>query len=152
MTTYYHVTPHTRLRSILQKGILPSRRRQWQNYMGSRLGQTGMVYLFNNFDSAIQVAAKLEWGLKSEKRKITAVDILELQTDAPVEDDDNIEAQMDGKGKWLKTPTVIPPTAIKQIIPLTLQMTRDFIARRNAPPVVEPKPETTPPRMAANLR
>src|SRR3954466_9897174 len=80
MATYWHVTPHTRLRKILAMGILPSRRRQWPNYMGTRLGQTGMVYLFSNIDSAIHFASKLEWGLKAEKRKSTQVDILELQT------------------------------------------------------------------------
>jgi hypothetical protein len=145
----------------MEKGIVPSRRRQWKNYMGARLGETKMIYLFSNFDSAIHFAAKLEWGLKSEKRKVTQVDILELQTDAPVKPDDNIEGQLDGRrGTWWKTSYPIPPQAIVRVIPLTLQMTRDFIARRDgqlpANPADEaqpelngnaqPNPENTPPQ------
>ncbi len=148
MRTYWHVTPDTRLKSIMAQGIVPSRRRQWKNYMGARLGETKMVYLFSNFDSAIQFAAKLEWGLKSEKRRNTKVDILELQTDAPVAPDDNIEGQLDGRGgTWWKTSRPIPPQSIVKVIPLTLQMTRDFIARRDgrmpASPVDQPA-ETQP--------
>jgi hypothetical protein len=130
-TTFWHVTPHTRLKSIMSEGIRPSRRRQWTNHVGGRLGQTGMVYLFANFDSAIQLAARLEWGLMSEKRKITQVDILEIQGNFPVEPDPNIEAQLDGTGKWWMTPKLISPTAIKRVIPLTLEMKREFIARRD---------------------
>jgi hypothetical protein len=142
-TRYYHVTPHTRLKSILQQGILPSRRRQWKNYMGTQLGETKMVYLFNNLDSAIQFAAKLEWGLISEKRKVTAVDILEIQANLPVEADMNIEAQMDGAGKWLKTNRPVPAAAIRRVIPLTLDMKRDFIARRDGRSAApQPEPET----------
>lgn len=133
MQTYYHVTPDTRLKKIMMMGIKPSRRRQWSNHMGARLGQTGMVYLFTDLDQAIRFAAKLEWGLKSEKRKATNVDILELITNAPVEPDDNIEAQLDGGGHWWKTKHLIPPQAIRRVIPLTRDMTRDYIARRDRP-------------------
>jgi len=129
--TYYHVTPDTRLKKIMMMGIKPSRRRQWSNHMGARLGQTGMVYLFTDLDQAIRFAAKLQWGLKSEKRKSTDVDILELITNAPVEPDDNIEAQLEGGGHWWKTKHLIPPQAIRRVIPLTGEMTRDLIARRN---------------------
>lgn len=148
MRTYWHVTPHTRLKSIMQDGIRPSRRRQWKNYLGARLGQTGMVYMFTNFDSAIQFGAKLEWSLKMEKRRVTQVDILEVQTNAPTENDMNVEAQLDGVGKWVMTPSAIPPSQIIKVIPLTLQMTRDFIARRDgrSPAGQENAPQPAPTR------
>ena len=101
--TYWHVTPHTRLQKIMAMGIVPSRRRQWKNHAGGRLGQTKMIYLFSNFDAAIRFAAKLEWGLKSEGRKSTQVDILEMTTNVPVKPDDHIEAQLEGGG-WWRTP------------------------------------------------
>lgn len=101
--------------------------------MGARVGETKKVYLFDNFDSAIQFAARLEWGLAGEKRKVTQVDILEIQTDVPLEPDDHIESQLDPHGKWWKTSKPIPPNAIVNITPLSGQMKKDYIARRDGP-------------------
>jgi hypothetical protein len=140
-TTFWHVTPHTRLKSIFEKGLLPSRRRQWSNHVGGRLGETKMIYLFSDFDSAINLAARLEWGLKSGNRKVPQVDILEIRGNIPVTPDDNIEAQLAGGGKWWKTRYAIPPQMIVNVIPLTLPMTRDYIARRDRP-ATNPTPET----------
>lgn len=131
ITTFWHVTPHTRLKSIMTQGLVPSRRRQWKNVMGARVGETKKVYLFDNFDSAVQFASRLEWGLAGEKRKVTQVDILELQTDVPLEPDDHIESQLDPHGQWWKTAKPIPPNAIVKITPLTREMKKDYIARRD---------------------
>lgn len=133
MGTWYHATRHIRLKSILATGLRPSRRRQWKNKLGGRLGETGMVYLMSTMDAAIHFAAKLEWELKDAKKNDVQIDIITVQGEIPVQQDPHIESQMNGN-TWFMTPMHIPPEMIKQVTPLTLQMTRDYIARRDGRP------------------
>jgi len=104
-------------------------RRQWSNKFGAKLGQK-KIYLFSDLDAAIQMASRVEWGLKSEKRRNTQADIIELETAVPVEPDPHVESQI-APGKWWMTSEPIPPDAIRRVIPLTSQMKQDFIARRD---------------------
>lgn len=129
--TFYHCTPHTRVASILRTGLGLGRRRQWKNVMGRTLGSVQHVYLFSDLDAAIQLAARLEWGMISLNRRSTQIDILEIHTDAPVVPDPNLESQL-RPGTWWMTDHEIPPDQIVKVIPLTLQMKRDFIARRDS--------------------
>lgn len=126
---YWHITPHTRTPKILKDGIQPGKRPQWKNVFGGRQGHRGFIYIFSSFDMAIQFASRLEWEIRDAKNN--AVDIIEVDVEFDVEEDPHSENHMNGK-TWWRTPHAIQPDSIRKVIPLTLKMRQDFIARRNS--------------------
>jgi hypothetical protein len=125
VTTYYHVTPHSRTPKILKEGLVTGKPRMWKNQLGKSIGEKNRIYLFSDLDSAIQFAFRYQWDTKKP------ADILRIEVDIPdLETDPHVESQMNG-GKWKMTSQSIPPDKIKEVIPLTQEMVRDFIKRRD---------------------
>jgi hypothetical protein len=107
--------------------LVPGKKSQWNNAYGATLGSRKKIYLFSSLDPAIQLASRMEWGIKKP------VDILVIEFTPPdLEPDPSLEANMEHPGTWWMTSTVVPPTAIKQVLPLTMEMKRDYIKRRDA--------------------
>ena len=121
---YYHTTLKSRIAKIKKEGLLIGKRRLWNNAFGAKLGNNKQLYLFSSFDEAIQWAGKMEWHLE---QKIVIIELENLKNTLP---DNNGEMQLSYKTAC-SIDYNISKNGIKKIIPLTLELTRAFIKRRD---------------------
>lgn len=118
---YYHVTPSSRVPKILSNGIESGHKAQWNNAFGKKLGDRNKVYMFSDFTMAVRWAHKMQFDMKKP--------ISILVIDSPpgnIKNDNHVEAQMNGNS-WYTTDETIPPSCIKNVYPLTLEMTRAVV-------------------------
>ncbi len=62
---YYHATPTGKLKSVLKDGIVSGKKRLWSNTFGAKLGDTKLVYLFDDLVKAVLWAGKMHWEFKA---------------------------------------------------------------------------------------
>jgi RNA:NAD 2'-phosphotransferase (TPT1/KptA family) len=117
---YYHVTFATRVPAIMKQGLLPGKRRNWNNSFGAKQGSTKLIYLFEDFTSAARWGAHMEWEFEKP------VEVLVIH--APpglIIADDHIQMQLGGHSA-VTTDEAIPAEAIKRSIPITDDMKREI--------------------------
>lgn len=120
--TYYHVTFAALLPKIRRGGIVPGKRRNWNNVFGSKLGSTGHVYVFTDPVAAGRWAFKMEW----EFQKPAVIIVLDNLNDIEFENDPGAEAHIyvNDEPTWKRTTEVIPASAIERVVPMTQEIAR----------------------------
>lgn len=104
----YHVTFKSRLKAIKQQGLVPGKRRNWKNFMGSSLGSQAMVHLFGDLEGAVRWAHKMAYDFDKP------VAILACEVSGELVKDPNATAQMSGQA--MITPEAIPAASITGVV------------------------------------
>jgi hypothetical protein len=63
---YYHVTFKSKLSNILYEGIKAGKKRIWSSMYGAKLGEQGLIYAHDDWESAVKWAYKQTWDMNKE--------------------------------------------------------------------------------------
>lgn len=126
---YYHVTFVATLSKIRRDGIVPGKRRNWNNAFGSKLGSTKNVYVFSDPVSAARWAFKMEW----EFEKPAVIIVLKDIDPASLVDDTGAEPHqfVDGEQTWKCTADTIPASCIDRVVPMSQDIARAVVKFTN---------------------
>lgn len=121
----YHVTDSRKVPAILRQGLKTGKPQTWSNRFGVKQGSRKHLYVFSSYDEAIRMAARAEYDSKQPQ---TVLHIGLVPDD--LVPDPHWESQLQ-PGTWWMTTQEIAPELIVKAEPLTLQMKRDYIKRRD---------------------
>jgi hypothetical protein len=120
MAVYFHCTFASRVKSILQQGLVTGKRRTWSNMFNRRQGRQDVIYMMSDFTAAVRWAFEMEYQFE----RPTAI-IMFSEDDDDVTPDPHIQAQLAGSGTWKMTQKSVPSNQILRVIPLTIDLKKE---------------------------
>jgi hypothetical protein len=104
--TLYHVTTAKAVRmlgGIIDKGILPLRRPNWERAGGGIYGTPGFIYCFEDRLDALRWAGIMDWELNKQSGS-GKIAVVRFSDDVGLweEDDADPLRRVGSKGRWLK--------------------------------------------------
>jgi hypothetical protein len=128
---FYYVTFTENLSQIRKEGILPGEPTNRVRRCNGKTYDTGEVNAFSDLDDAIRWAGMMDWGFHHEfgNGKISIIEFTPGDSPWVTDTESGPLTPATYSGDWLNSTKLIAPHQIERVIPLTLEMIREQVAK-----------------------